>query len=374
MKHYDVAAYIWPAYTGDEPRTRIFWPEGIGEWETVKAAKPKFAGHAWPRKPLWGYGNEADPAVMEMQIAQAKQYGINVFIYDWYWYDRRPFLETCLNDGFLKAANNTQMQFYLMWANHDANYLWDRRLSGSDCGKTTVWTGRLSRSDFEQMAERLVEKYFFLENYYKIDGKPVLMIFDLGNFIAGLGGEQQAAEAIAWLRALAVKKGLPGVFVQSCVRSRERILKSADGLAAGQITSFPQTVKALGLDGVTHYGSGAMVVPDGDYLPMLDQIAAEYAKMEQDYAVPYFPCVSCGWDNNPRFPNELRPRIITNNTPETIEKALRLAKDYIDTHRLPAPLVTINSWNEWTEGSYLQPDDLYGYGYLEAVRRVFAQE
>ena len=35
------------------------------------------------------------------------------------------------------------------------------------------------------------------------------------------------------------------------------------------------------------------------------------------------------------------------------------------------PLITINSWNEWTESSYLEPDDLYGYGYLEAVKRVF---
>ena len=35
---YDVAAFIWPSYTGDEPRTRIFWQEGFGEWQTVKAA------------------------------------------------------------------------------------------------------------------------------------------------------------------------------------------------------------------------------------------------------------------------------------------------------------------------------------------------
>jgi hypothetical protein len=40
-------------------------------------------------------------------------------------------------------------------------------------------------------------------------------------------------------------------------------------------------------------------------------------------------------------------------------------------HPDQAPLITLNSWNEWTETSYLEPDDLYGYGYLEAVRRVF---
>ena len=41
MSRYDVAAYIWPAYTGDEPRARIFWKEGIGEWQTVKNSVPK---------------------------------------------------------------------------------------------------------------------------------------------------------------------------------------------------------------------------------------------------------------------------------------------------------------------------------------------
>ena len=31
MQKYDVAAYIWPSYTGDEPRSRMFWGEGMGE-------------------------------------------------------------------------------------------------------------------------------------------------------------------------------------------------------------------------------------------------------------------------------------------------------------------------------------------------------
>jgi len=33
-KHYDIAAYVWPSYHPDD-RAKIFWPMGIGEWETV---------------------------------------------------------------------------------------------------------------------------------------------------------------------------------------------------------------------------------------------------------------------------------------------------------------------------------------------------
>ena len=42
--------------------------------------------------------------------------------------------------------------------------------------------------------------------------------------------------------------------------------------------------------------------------------------------------------------------------------------------RMKAPFITVNSWNEWTETSYLQPDDLYGYAYLEAIKEVFCGE
>jgi len=370
MKQYDVAAYIWPAYTGDEPRSRIFWPEGMGEWESVRAAETRFPGHQWPRKPLWGYVNEADPAVMEMEIEQATRHGVNVFIYDWYWYDRRPFLENCLNDGFLKAVNNKYMRFYLMWANHNANYLWDRRLSDSACANTTIWTGRVNRQDFEEMATRLVDKYFPLENYYRIDGKPVFMIYDVRNFIHGMGGLAEARDALDWLRALAVQKGLPGLYLQLCVwNTGTADLSGVDG---GKLASYPDAVKALGADSVNHYNYP--MVRTGDYAEILAKVPEIYGKMAENYTIPYYPCVSCGWDNNPRHPEKLMPQIVTGNTPENLEKAFRLAKDYIDTHDLPAPLVTINSWNEWTESSYLQPDDMYGYGYLEAVRKVFVDQ
>ena len=74
---YDVAAFLYPAYCADDPRLRPFWPMGIGEWETVMTMQQRHPGHPWNRVPLWGYINEADPAVMEMEIDQAADHGIN---------------------------------------------------------------------------------------------------------------------------------------------------------------------------------------------------------------------------------------------------------------------------------------------------------
>lgn len=55
MRQYDVAAYIWPADTGEDPRARLFWKEGIGEWQSVKNSVRKTPDYNWNRKPLWGY-------------------------------------------------------------------------------------------------------------------------------------------------------------------------------------------------------------------------------------------------------------------------------------------------------------------------------
>ena len=58
-----------------------------------------------------------------------------------------------------------------------------------------------------------------------------------------------------------------------------------------------------------------------------------------------------------------------------VKKGFELAKDYVDSHPdMKAPLIVVNSWNEWTEGSYLHPDDLYGYGYLETIKKVFLEQ
>ena len=74
--NYDIAAYVWPSYHPDN-RAKIFWPDGMGEWQTVLSNKPKYDGHKQPRYPLWGYINEADPYVAEMEIKDRKSTRLN---------------------------------------------------------------------------------------------------------------------------------------------------------------------------------------------------------------------------------------------------------------------------------------------------------
>lgn len=367
-RHYDIAAYIWPAYTGDEPRTRMFWPEGIGEWQSVKNAVKKFPEHSWPRRPLWGYVNEADPYVMEMQINAAADHGVNVFIYDWYWYDNRPFLENCLNDGYLQARNNDRVKFYLMWANHVVHNTWDIR--NSHIKDNMIWDAAVDRRQFEIIANRLIDKYFKHPSYYTIEGKPVFMIYDLAALIRGLGGLEETREAFVWFRERAVQAGLPGLHLQ--LTAYGEINNNLSGVDGRDKATTNEVANLLGFNSLTHYQFVHFTDIDRDYNEIMKDVAAEWERIEKNYDVPYFPHISVGWDNNPRFKDFVKG-IVTNNTPENVQQAFEQAKAYADAHPGQPPLITINSWNEWTETSYLLPDDLYGYGYLQAVKKTFCK-
>ena len=358
---YDVAAYVWPAYQ-PEPRWAELgiFPKGVGEWQNVQEAVPKWEGHRQPLEPLWGYGNEADPKVVEKKIAAAVTHGVNVFIYDWYWYGGRPFLENALDEGFLKAPNNGKMKFFVMWANHHVNRLWDNRVADKQWGNPT-WRGWVKEDEFKTLGRRWIDRYFMRPNYYRIDGRPVLMIYEVGTFVEGVGGLDAAARSIAWLREECARRGLGGLHLMAC-----------------DFGLRPEQVKALGVDSATIYNFVHWSNPAGnpDYADWAAKGAARFDAAAKALGVKdYFAHASVGWDTNPRYPKDSVQATALDSTPAKFEVALRRAKDWCDAHaRADGPrLVTVNSWNEWTEGSYLEPDTHFKFGYLEAVRRVFGE-
>ncbi len=194
------------------------------------------------------------------------------------------------------------------------------------------------------------------------------MIYDLQNLINGLGGVAATKEALDWFRNETVSAGFPGLHLQVVSWGEKNL--NLSGVDDGKKAKMRDVTAQIKFDSITHYQFAQFVDINRDYHQVVPDVRQEWARIDREYGIPYFPHVSIGWDNNPRF-KEFFPNILKNNTPEEFRHALAYAKEYIDAHPEQAPLITINSWNEWTEASYLQPDNLYGYSYLEAVKSVF---
>ncbi|MFC1996170.1 glycoside hydrolase family 99-like domain-containing protein [Chloroflexota bacterium] len=363
MNKYDVAAYIWPSYHY-EPRMERFWPEKDGEWYTVRRATPRFSEHDMPRIPLLGYQDEADPIVMKEHVALAREHGINVFIMDWYWYENAACFEKQLNEGLIPALEGTDTKFYLMWANHDATTLWDMHTDAQEL----LWTGQVDRSVLEPMFDRVIERYLTLDCYYRIDGKPVFSIFEYPNLIQGLGGSQQTNDAFAWMRQRCVERGLPGLHIQAIARKDSVVSEEATDHLDG--SGYP-VARSPDFDSATSYQYCQYAGGEGDYVHWAHEATSYWGDFEK-VSNCYFPHVSIGWDNTQRHPS-LKTAVL-GSTPDAFEAYLWKAKGFLDSRPEQAPLITINSWNEWTEGSYLLPDMRWGYRYLQAVRNVFGEQ
>jgi hypothetical protein len=367
-QQYDVAAYVWPAYQPDARFNDIgVFKDGKGEWEAIYNAKSKFTGHNQPHVPLWGYTNEADPKAVAQKIDAAVSHGVNVFIYDWYWYDGKPFLENGLNKGFLGAPNNQKMKFYLMWANHDHNSYLD--YTAAD--KTKIyWRGAVDRATFNTIVDHVIKDYFSKPNYYKINGEPVFSIYELSTFINGIGGIKEAKEALDYFIQKTKDAGFPGLHLQGVLWSA---IPTALSAVPGDTTSTQNnTILDVGIKSLTNY-QWCHYVPLDRYDRWGNKAIEGWAKFSKEFTVPFFPHVSVSWDPNPRFPGKLQGMVTEANTAD-FKRFLLQAKAYVDSHPDQPKLITINAWNEWAEGSYLEPDKQHGFSYLNAVKEVFLKK
>ncbi len=373
QKDYTVASFYFPNYHPDA-RNLARKGQGWSEWELVKNARPKFPGHQQPKVPLWGYEDESDPNVMEKKIDAAADHGVDVFLFDWYYYNDGLFIERCLEQGFMKAPNAARMKFALMWANHD----WiDIHPATVKHPPELLYPGTVTPETFDKMTTYVIETYFKHPSYWKIEGCPVFSIYEMHTLMKSFGGADAAAAALQRFRDKVKAAGFPGLHLNA-ISWGIQILPNEKS-----VKNIEELVKRLAFDSVTSYvWVHDMPLPDSPttaYRPLMENAAEVWNKKVRQFSMPYFPNVTMGWDSSPRctqtdpWGNTGYPftNCIDGNTPEAFQEALQRVKAFLDAHPQCKNTFTINCWNEWTEGSYLEPDTVHGMAYLEAIQKVF---
>jgi len=370
----EVAAYYFPNYHLDA-RNSERHGNGWTEWDLVRAATPRFPGHQQPKVPAWGYFDESDPAWSAREIDLAAEHNITAFIYDWYWYGDRPYLHDGLERGFLKSTNRGKLKFALMWANHDWNNLFPARFTNRP---ELLETGKVGPEVFEHLCEYVVQHYFNQDNYLRLDGKLYFSIYELGTFIKGMGGVDGAARALERMRVLCDRAGVGALHLNTVVWQLPILSGELDLPDVGEV------IRRLGIDSATsyvwvhHYNLNSGEFPNGSYALAADANYKIWDHYARTLPVPYFPNVTMGWDPSPRtcqsdkFQNQGYPwtPVLEGNSPDAFENAIAKARAFVEAASGPSKLITINAWNEWTEGSYLLPDTTNGTAYLNAIRRA----
>lgn len=371
----EIAAYYFPNYHVD-PRNELQHGPGWTEWELLRHAKPRFPKHHQPLVPDWGHRDEADPRVMAQKIDAAADHGIDAFLFDWYYYEDGLFLERALEQGFLMARNRERLKFALIWANHSWVDVHPAKSSPRPLQDAGVqYPGEISMKAFRRMTDYIVETYFRHSNYWLIDGCPYFSVYELGKLIQGLGGLGKAAEALARFRRQTQKAGFPGLHLNA-VYWQHTLLPGEESLGADPSA----LLKKLGFTSFSSY-----VWIHHVRLPRFPVTSYDYARTEyfrywskvvKQIPLPYLPNITMGWDSSPRtvqtdvFRKLGYPFTPTlgGNTPERFGAAVIAALRRIKRQSGPLQALSINAWNEWTEGSYLEPERKYGMQYLEAIR------
>jgi hypothetical protein len=276
----------------------------------------------------------------------------------------------------LGAENVQNMQFALMWANHD----WcNMHPKGLRTPVEMYESGHISQETFWEAVQVMIDRYFRHPAYLRINGGLYLSFYELAGLLKVFGSVDGACEGLQELRRRVRAAGLGELHLNTMVWSYHVLPMEQ------LVPDMDMIIESLGFDSVTSYVwahiSEMKEFPRMDYAEFGERCMEESREIAARYTMPYFPNVTVGWDPSPRtMPSDCYEDvgypftpILTDNTPQKFENALRQAKRYVDEADIPK-MIILNAWNEWTEGSYLEPDEQNGDGFLKAVHTVFSEE
>lgn len=332
------------------PQNDLWWGKGFTDWRNLSRAQAKFTGHRQPRIPAdLGYYDLRLPQVMEQQAALARRYGVTGFCYYYYRFGEQRVLETPLEE--MLRTGRPDFPFCLCWANEN----WSRRWDGMDAD--ILLEQKYSENDAVGFAEDSA-RYFQSGSYITVDGKPLILIYRLQEIPT------------------------PKRYLEICrnVWARLGFLDVVVGMVESfELSAAPQPPENYGADITIEFPAHGMVHDPAIQVRRLDSNwvgnAHDYRELarafmtREEVGFKRIRSVLVGWDTTPRHPN--RSLVLEHSSPGALQAWLEWTyqrtreQNYGDER-----LVFINAWNEWCEGSYLEPDLDYGHGFLQAVKNA----
>lgn len=329
------------------PENDAWWGKGFTEWRNVSKAIPQFKGHYQPHLPgELGFYDLRIPEVQVRQVELAKKYGISGFCFYYYWFHGKRLLERPL-DEFV-ANSDIDFPFCLCWANEN----WTRRWDGQE---SDILIGQEHSEESDMAFIRDILPYMQHKNYIKIDGRPVLIVYRVSI--------------------------MPNP--QATVKRWKNYCKSMDApepyLIAARTFGYTEYEDADFDASVEFPPHNTTFSPINDTVELLNPnfqgLIYDYREIVKQWANEYVPKLFYGvfpsWDNEPRKPG--RGSTYAYGSPELYREWLK--KACVQTLKKQNPderIVFINAWNEWAEGAHLEPDQKFGYAYLQATADALA--
>lgn len=328
------------------PENDLWWGEGFTEWTNVKAAVPQYQGHYQPHVPgELGYYNLLDAGVQARQVELAKLYGIEGFCFYFYWFAGKRLLEKPVENWL--RDKSLDLPFCLCWANEN----WTRRWDGHD-SEILIAQNHSAEDDIEFI--KAVAPYLRDQRYVRVDGKPLLIVYRPG-LLPNM--KETAARWRDWCRRNGV-----GELHLAYTQSFEEGNPSIYGLDAA--IEFPPVRPQ-----VPRIGGGVRPLVRNFAMSLFDWRGfKDRSDNYQDPGYVLYRGACTNWDNTAR--RKGTGTTYANSSPELFKQwlinALRDTTKRFS--RKSERLLFINAWNEWAEGAHLEPDERYGYAWLQATR------
>ena len=321
-----------------------WWGKGFTEWTAVKNAKPLFKGHDQPRIPKDNnYYNLLNKSTMQFQAELMHKYGIDgMCFYHYFFKDGKMVLNEPAEN--LLAWKDVDMPFCFDWANESWVRTWSniRGNTWSELSEKKDDTGRSILLEQKYGREELWKAHFdyflpfFLDKrYIHIDGRPLLLI-------------HRAAEIPCLYPMIKYWKRL----------SEENKINSPYIITVNDELTIPGTDAVVFLQ--PHYSKWI----DGFLSYDCDSLWNDMKEQKRYKGQKKYLSAVVDFDSTPR---RGRNGVIQRGfSVDKFEKGM--ISLYEKSEAWKNEFVFINAWNEWGEGMYLEPDERYGYGCLEAIK------